>query len=75
MSFKDFSYLELWQPLCSAERNNFCNFCIGYHEEQFCEFILNLDLWFMRRCHFKYFLSGSLAVLLFSGAEPFMQFL
>ena len=52
MLFKDISYLELWQPFCSAERNNLCNFGSGYLEEQYCEIILNLDLWF-RRCHLK----------------------
>ena len=50
-----------------------CNFGRGYHEEQFCEIILNLDLCF-RRCHLKDFLSGALATLVFSGAEPFMHF-
>ena len=49
MSFKDISYLELWWPICSVERNHLCNFGRGYQEEQFCEIILNLDLWF-RRC-------------------------
>ena len=33
-----FSYLELWQPFCSAERNYFCNIGRGYYEEQFCDF-------------------------------------
>ena len=37
MSFKDISYLELWQPFCSAERNDFCNFGRGHHKEQFFE--------------------------------------
>ena len=41
--FKDISYLELWQPFCSAEWNHLCNFGRMYHEEQFCEMILNLD--------------------------------
>ena len=62
------------QPLCSVERNNLCNFGRGYQEEQFCEIILNLGQWFRRRCLLKDFLSGALATLLFSGAEPFMQF-
>ena len=31
-----FSYLELWQPLCSVELNNLCNFGRVHHEEQFC---------------------------------------
>ena len=44
MSFKDISYLELWQTFCSAEQNHYlCNSGRGYHEEQFCEIILNLD--------------------------------
>ena len=46
----------------------------GYPEEQFCEIILNLDLWFRMRCRLKDFLSGALVALMFSGAEPFMQF-
>ena len=45
MPFKDISYLELWQPLCSAEPNHLCNFGRGYFEEQFFEIILNLDQW------------------------------
>ena len=35
MSFKDISYLELWQLFCSAELNHLCNFGIGYTEEHF----------------------------------------
>ena len=30
-----------------------CQFGRGYHEEQFCEIILNLDKWFRRRCRLK----------------------
>ena len=41
MPFKGISYLELWQPFCSAECNHLCNFCRGYYEEQFCDIILN----------------------------------
>ena len=74
MLFKGIFYLELWQPFCSAERNNLCNFGRGYPEEQFLEIILNLGQWFRRRCLLKDFLSGALASLVFSGAEPFMQF-
>ena len=51
-----------------------CNFSGGYQEEEFCVFIMNLGQWFKRRCHLNGFLSGVLVVLLFSGAEPFMQF-
>ena len=70
MLFHDISYLELWRPFCSAERNHLCNFDKGNHEEQFCEIILNLDQWF-RRCYLKEFLSRA---LVFGGAKPFMQF-
>ena len=47
------SYLELWQPSCSVERNNLCNFERGHHGEHSCEFILNLNQWFRRRCCLK----------------------
>ena len=73
MPFKGISYPELWQPFCSAERDHLCTFARGYHEEQFCEIILNLGLWF-RRCCLTDFLSGALAALLFGGAEPFLQY-
>ena len=42
MSFKDISYLELWQPLCSVEWNHLCNFGRRHLKEQFCEIILIL---------------------------------
>ena len=74
MRFKDISYLELWRPFCSAEWNHLCKFGRRHHEEQFCEIILNLEQWFKRRCRLKILLPGALAALLFSGAEPFVQF-
>ena len=74
MPFKGISYLELWQPFCSAEHYHLCSFGRRYYEEQFFEIILNLGQWFRRRCHLKDFLSGALAALLFGGDEPFMQF-
>ena len=43
MPFKGISYLKLWQPFCSRERNHLCNFGRGFQEEQFCEIILNWD--------------------------------
>ena len=43
MMFKDISYLDLWQPLCSVERHHLRNSGRRHHEEQFCEIILNLD--------------------------------
>ena len=39
------SYLELWPPLCLAERNHLTNNGRGHHEEQFRKVILNLDQW------------------------------
>ena len=35
MPFKGISYLELWQPFCSAGHNNLCNFGREYQVEQF----------------------------------------
>ena len=73
MRFKGISYLELWQPFCSAERNQLCNFSRGYYEEQFCEIILNLASG-SGDVIFKKILFGVLVALLFVGAESFMQF-
>ena len=39
ISFKDISYLELWQPMCSVDWNHLCNIRRMYHEEQPCEII------------------------------------
>ena len=44
MLFKDISYLELWQPFCSAEQNCLYNFGRRHHEEQSCEIILTLKV-------------------------------
>ena len=71
--FWKISYLELLRPSSSVERNNLSNFERGYHGEHSCEVIWNLDQWF-RRCRLKDFFFWALAALLFSGAEPFMQF-
>ena len=35
--FKGISYLDIWQPFCSAECNYLCNFGREYQQEQFCE--------------------------------------
>ena len=43
MSFKNISYMELWQTFCSAERSHLCKCRRVYNEEQFCDIILNLD--------------------------------
>ena len=66
MSLKDISYLELWQPLCSVERNHLCNLYRRHHEEQFFEVIMNLDQWFRRRCCLKIF-------LILSSGGPFVE--
>ena len=65
MNFKGVSYLELWQRLCSVDRNFLCNFGRRYHEEQFSE-IMNLDQWFKRKCRLK-------AFLIWSSDSPFVQ--
>ena len=57
MPFKNISYLDLWQPLCSVELNHLCNFGRGHYEKQLCEIMINLDEWFRRRYHLKIFLS------------------
>ena len=73
MLLKGISYLDLWQPFCSGELIHLYNFGRCYPEEQFCEIILNLGQWFMRRFRFKDFLSGAPGGPPFGGAEPFMQ--
>ena len=72
MPFKDISYLELWQPFCFLEWNHLCNFGRRHYGDQFFEIILILGQWFRMRYHLKD-LSGALAALLFSGADPFIQ--
>ena len=49
MSFKDISYLELWQPLYSVDRNHLRNFFSRHHKEPSCEIILYLDQWFREK--------------------------
>ena len=66
MPLKGFSYLELWQPFCSAERNHLCNFGRGYQDEPFCEIILNLGQWYRRKCCIKVF-------LIWISGSPFVQ--
>ena len=55
MPFKDISYLEPWQPLCSGDRNDLCNFGRRHPEEQFCEIIKKLTLWFEKKFSLKDF--------------------
>ena len=54
MSYKDSSDLKLCWPFSSAGHNLLCNFDVGYQEEQFYGFIINLNQLF-RRCHLKVF--------------------
>ena len=66
MSFKNISYLELWQPLCLVDWNHLCNIGRRHHEEQPCEIILDLDKCFRRKCCLKVF-------LIWSSGSPFVQ--
>ena len=70
--FKDISYLDIWQPLCSVDHNHLCNFDRVDLEEQFCEIILKLDQWI--RCRLKTFLSRAVVVPLFGRAKLFVHF-
>ena len=65
MSFKDISFLELWQPLFQ-QTIHLLNFGRQYHEEKICEIILNLDQWFRRKCRLKDF-------LIWISGSPFVQ--
>ena len=49
-----------------ADWNHLCNFGRRYHEERFCEIILNLDQWFRRKCRLKVF-------LIWSSGSPFVH--
>ena len=60
MLFKDISYLELWQPFCSAEQNNLCNFGRGCYEEQHKFYSVKLFLMLVNGSG-EDFLSGVLA--------------
>ena len=59
MLLRSISYLELWQPFYSAERNHLCNYGRRYQEEQFCGIIYYLGQWFRRRCRFNFFITSS----------------
>ena len=75
MHFKDISFLELWLPFCSVERNHFCNFGRGYKEKQFCELIFKFGLVVQEEMSFEDFIYLELlAALLFSRAKLFVQF-
>ena len=59
MSFKDISYLELWQHLCSVDWIHLCNIGRRHHEERTCVINLDLDHWFRRKCCLNVFLIWS----------------
>ena len=51
MPFKGISYLDIWQPFCSAECYHLCTFGRGHYEEQFFKIILNLGHRLSRCCN------------------------
>ena len=53
------------------EQNRLSDFEKRYYEEHYCEIILNLDERFRGSCRLKYLLSRAMAVILFSGVEPY----
>ena len=74
MSFKEISYPEFWQPLCSLELKHLCNFARRHHKEQLGEIVLNLDQWFRREMAFDNFSylelwrrSGTICAILIRG--------
>ena len=73
-SFKDISYLELWQLPCSVEWNHLCNFGRGHYGEHSCEIILNLDQWFRRCCLKKFLIKSSGGPFVQRSGTTFVQF-
>ena len=59
MTFKDISYLEIWQPSFSVDWNHLCNIGRRHHEAHPCEIILNMNQWFKNKCCLKVFLISS----------------
>ena len=68
MLFTNISYLELWQTFYTRSKTILFNIGRGYHVEQFCEIILNLDQWFKKKYSLKIFLIWSFGSPFFSGA-------
>ena len=56
---KTFFPIPLAAPLFSGPEPFVCNIGRSYHEEQFCEIILNMNKWFRRNCRLKVFLIWS----------------
>ena len=65
MSFKDISYQELWEPLCSVDWNHLCIIGRRHHEEQPCEIILYSPV-VQEKYHLKVF-------LILNSGSPFVQ--
>ena len=63
MLFEFFSYLGLWQPLCSIEQNHLCVFGRRHHEEYFCK--LEFGPVAQGKCHLKTF-------VIWSSGSPFV---
>ena len=55
MSFEDITYIELWQPFCSAKRYYLCNLGRRYYEEKFCEIIFEFGSVVQKEMSFKRF--------------------
>ena len=73
MLLKGFSYLELWQLFCSAERNHLV-ILVGVSRGTILINYFEFGSVVQEEILFKRFLSGALAAFLFGGVEPFMQF-
>ena len=77
MRFKAISYLELWQPFCLAERNHLYILVEGIKRKilrNYFELGSVVQMFFLKKKKKIKILSGALATLLFSGADPFIQF-
>ena len=67
MPFKDISYLELWQPFCSAERNHLCYFGRMCYEEQLCEKLLFKRFLIWSSCGPPFGWNGTICAILKEG--------
>ena len=72
--FKDISYVELWQPLCSVEQNHLCNFGRRHHEEQFWEFFFEFGPVVQEEMLFKDISYLSIWQLFVQRKKTFVQF-
>ena len=65
-----FKFVSIFNSGTHFTQYHLCNFERGYFRIHLCEITLNLDQLLMRSCH----LFLALVAVLFSGAEPFVQF-